>query len=166
MDHNALGPKKQSRPSAPRRCQANNEVCIAHCSFGWTMTEAAPSIYTCSSGSLTGGKGLGGKGRWFSGGGEVWLVFCLRKHQNTAHLVGEVLFHMKSNSELPTFLNVFDLLCTLAFSQGISPRRLIANLYPSPVHLRISQRTGNPPRALTDLRGVELQDQLKTMGNN
>lgn len=34
--------------------KANNEVCIAHCSFGWTMTEAAPSIYTCSSGSLTG----------------------------------------------------------------------------------------------------------------
>eukprot|EP00435_Cladocopium_sp_Y103_P040531 s81_g11.t1 len=34
--------------------KADTEVCIAHCSFGWVMTETAPSIYTCSSGSLTG----------------------------------------------------------------------------------------------------------------
>lgn len=34
--------------------KADTEVCIAHCSFGWVMTETAPSIFTCSSGSLTG----------------------------------------------------------------------------------------------------------------
>ena len=34
--------------------QADSEVCIAHCSFGWVMTQTSPSIFTCSSASLTG----------------------------------------------------------------------------------------------------------------
>ena len=35
--------------------KADSEVCIAHCSFGWVMTQTSPSIFTCSSASLTGG---------------------------------------------------------------------------------------------------------------